>query len=127
MQVKTEMKRKVRMEPEGGTKKGKEVGNESPWASMFQKQQTDNDLQQARKMYNAILQKGKQFGMDETAHADPVHRSENDTHPIQCRVGYGGCNSGCNSVKTKCEPEVSTKGFRSGHPNITICCLWCAP
>jgi hypothetical protein len=30
MQVKTEMKRKVGKEPEGGSKKRKEVGNESP-------------------------------------------------------------------------------------------------
>ena len=43
IQVKTEMKRKVGKEPEGGSKKPKEVENESPLASMFQKQQTAND------------------------------------------------------------------------------------
>ncbi len=48
MQVKTEMKRKVGKEPEGGRKKPKEVGNESTLASMFQKQQTADDLQKAR-------------------------------------------------------------------------------
>ena len=35
MQVKTEMKRKVGKDPGGGSKKRKEVGNESPLASMF--------------------------------------------------------------------------------------------
>ena len=44
MQVKTEMKRKVGKEPEGRSKKRKEVGNESPLASMFQKQQTVHDF-----------------------------------------------------------------------------------
>ena len=67
MQVKTEMKRKVGKEPEGGRKKPKEVGNESALASMFQKQQTANDLQKARETYNAILEKGKQLGLDEAA------------------------------------------------------------
>jgi hypothetical protein len=44
MQVKTAMKRKVGKEPEGGSNKRKEVENESPLASMFQKQQTANDV-----------------------------------------------------------------------------------
>jgi hypothetical protein len=44
MQVKTEMKRKVGKEPQGGSKKRKEVANESPLASMFQKQQTVHDF-----------------------------------------------------------------------------------
>jgi len=51
MQVKTEMKRKVGKGPEGGNKKPKEVGNESPLVSMFQKQQTANDLQKTREAY----------------------------------------------------------------------------
>ncbi len=45
MQVKTAMKRKVGKEFEGRSKKRKEVGNISPLASMFQKQQSVNDLQ----------------------------------------------------------------------------------
>jgi hypothetical protein len=53
--VQTEIKRKVGKAPEGGSKKRKEVGNESPLASMIQKQQTANVLQQAREAYNAIL------------------------------------------------------------------------
>jgi hypothetical protein len=39
MQVNTEMKRKVRKEPEGGSKKRKEVGNDNSLSSMFAKQQ----------------------------------------------------------------------------------------
>ena len=62
MQVKTEMKRKVGKESEGGSKKRNEVGNESPLTSMFQKRQTANDLQKARQAYNAILEKEKQLG-----------------------------------------------------------------
>ena len=49
------MKHKVGKEPEGGSKKPKEVGNESPLASMFQKQQTANDLKEAREAYLSIL------------------------------------------------------------------------
>ena len=40
-----------------------ELGNESPLVSMFQKQQAANDLQKAREVYNAILEKGKQLGL----------------------------------------------------------------
>ena len=47
MQVKTEMKSKVGNDPEGGSKKRKEVANESPLPLMFQKQQTVNDLKKA--------------------------------------------------------------------------------
>jgi hypothetical protein len=47
MEEKTEMKRKVGKEPEGGSKKRRTVGNESPLASTFQKQQTAHDLQKA--------------------------------------------------------------------------------
>ena len=87
------MKRKVAREPKGGSKKRKEVGNESLLASIFQRQQTANDLQKARVTYHAILEKGKQLGLEEAAHAEPVRRSENNTS--HCRVGYGRCNSGC--------------------------------
>jgi hypothetical protein len=58
------MKRKVGKEPEGGSKKRKEV----PLACMFQKQQTANELKKAGEAYNAILQKGKELGLDEAAH-----------------------------------------------------------
>ena len=44
MQVKTGMERKVRQDPEGGSKKRKVVGNESPLASTFQLRHTANDL-----------------------------------------------------------------------------------
>jgi len=84
MREKTEMKRKVGKEPEGGSKKPKEVGNESPLASMFLK---SNRLPMTYRMherqaYLSILEKGKQLGLHEEAHAEPVRRSENDTHHI---------------------------------------------
>ena len=40
----TEMKRKAEKEPERVSKKRKELVNESPLVSMFQKKQTANDL-----------------------------------------------------------------------------------
>jgi hypothetical protein len=46
MQV-TEMEHKVGKELEGGSKKRKEVGNEPPLASLFQKQQAVNYLNKA--------------------------------------------------------------------------------
>ena len=49
---------------------------------MFQKQQTVDDTQEARKAYLSILEKGKQLGLQEEVHTEPVRRSENDTHPI---------------------------------------------
>jgi hypothetical protein len=63
MQLKTEMKRER-------VKKRKKVGNESPSASMFQNQQTANDSQKAREAYDAMLEKGKQLGFEEKAHAE---------------------------------------------------------
>ena len=78
------MNRKVgkERESEGGSKKPKEVGNESPLASMFQKQQTANKLQKAREAHLSILEKGKQLGLHEEAYAEPLCRSENDAHPM---------------------------------------------
>ena len=74
MQVKTQMKCKVGKDPEGGNKKRKEVGNESSLTSKFQNQQTVNDLNKARVTYNAILEKGKELGLDETVLVAPVPR-----------------------------------------------------
>ncbi len=80
------MKRKVGKEPEGGSKKPKQVCNESPLVSMFQKQQTVNDLQKAREAYlsllEKVLEKGKQLGLNEEAHDEPVCLSEYHTHPM---------------------------------------------
>ncbi len=56
------MKRRVGKEPEGGSKKREEVGNESPLACMFQKQQTVNDFKKAREAYNAILKRANSWG-----------------------------------------------------------------
>ncbi len=80
MHVKTAMKRKVGKEPAGGCKKRKGGGNESPLASMFQKQHTSIDFNKAREAYNVLLQ--KVLGLDEAAHAEPVRRPANNTHPI---------------------------------------------
>ena len=60
---------------------------------MFQKQQTVNDLHKTQEVYNAILEKGKQLGLDEVTYAESrVLRSEMDTHDddgdtSHCRVG----------------------------------------
>ena len=60
--MKTEMKHKVEKDPEEGSKKRKKVGNESPLASIFQKQQTVIDLHKSRETYNAILEKENSWG-----------------------------------------------------------------
>ena len=54
MQVKTEMMRKVGKDPGGGSKKRPEVGNESPWASMFQKKQTAHESNRMFVYYNGM-------------------------------------------------------------------------
>jgi hypothetical protein len=51
MQVKTEMNHTVGKEREGGSKKRKEVGNESPLVSMFKKKKTINDPNKTRMTY----------------------------------------------------------------------------
>ena len=48
----TEMKLKVGKDPGGGSKNRKEVGNESPWTSMFQKQQIANESNRMCVYYN---------------------------------------------------------------------------
>jgi len=59
--------RKEGKNPEGGSKKRKEVANDNPLASMFAKQQAVSALNKARDTYNAELQKGKEIGLDEAA------------------------------------------------------------
>jgi hypothetical protein len=49
MQVKIEMKHKVRKEPEGGSKKRKEVGNDNSLFSMFAKQQAASAMKKESK------------------------------------------------------------------------------
>ena len=81
---------------------------------MFQKQQTTNDLQKARKSYNVILaQEGKQLGLEETTQTDPVNASENDTHPIVESDTHDATVD--TTVPKKCEPELCVKSFPSGH------------
>jgi hypothetical protein len=77
------MKRRVGNEPEGGSKKRKDVGNDNSLASMSAKQQAVSALKKARDAYTAQLQKGKEMGLDEAAQAEPVHRSEKDTQDIE--------------------------------------------
>ena len=77
------MKVTVGKEPEGGRKKPKEVGNESPLASMFQKQQTANYLQKAREAYLSILENGKHLGLPDAAHGN------NTAHiPLNSRIRW---------------------------------------
>jgi hypothetical protein len=68
------MKSKAGKEPEVGSKKRKEVGNEIALVSMFPKQQAVNDLNQSREAYNTaskgkrVVSKGEgEFGC--TSHA----------------------------------------------------------
>jgi hypothetical protein len=68
--------------------------------SMFQKKQTANGLQKAQETYLSILEKGKQLGLHEEAHAEPVRRSENDTHPIV------ECDTVDATVDQQCQNEV---------------------
>ena len=62
--------RKEGKDPEGGSKKSKEVANDKPLASMFEKQQAVSALNKARDTYYAELQKGKEIGLDEAAQAE---------------------------------------------------------
>jgi hypothetical protein len=95
------------------------MGNESPLASIFQKQQAVNDLNEAREACNAILEKGKQLGLEEAAH------TERKRHTCHCRVRYGRCNSGCNSTKTKCEPRTTHTQELSTEVLLLTSTLYC--
>ena len=50
---------------------------------MFPSLQDNRHSKEARKAYNTHLQKGKELGLEEAAQAEPVRRSENDTHDIE--------------------------------------------
>ncbi len=87
VQIKVEMKRKVGKESEEGSKKREELGNEAHLSSLFQKQQTVNDLQKSRETYNSILiLEGKQLGLESLGGACAPVRKRHTSH---CRVGYG--------------------------------------
>ncbi len=75
---------------------------------MLQKQQTVDDSQKTQQVYHTGLQKGKQLGLEETAHVETMCRSEHTSH---CRVGYGRCNTVCNRAKTKCAPNCVSKPY----------------
>jgi len=76
-------KRKEGNDLEGGSKKRQRVANDNSLDSMFAKQQAVSAFNKARDAYNTELQKGKEIGLDEAAQAEPVRRSEKDTHDIQ--------------------------------------------
>ena len=73
---------------------------------MFAKQQAANDLNKARVEYNAQLQKGKEIGLEEAAQAEPVQRSERDTHDIEGTESKGA-RVPKRSVDPKCFPKHS--------------------
>ena len=55
-----------------------------------------------REAYNAMLEKEKQLGSDEAAHAKPVYRSENDTHSmVQSRGGPSGARATSSTHTTR--------------------------
>ena len=58
------------------------MGNVNPLASMFARQQVDSDLNKANEAYNALLQNGKEMGLD----------SAKQDRPSLCD-GQNGC--GC--------------------------------
>ena len=63
----------------------------------------------ARDTYSdAQLQKGKEMGLDEAAQAEPVSRSEKDTHDIEGRETVHAT-----VPKHKCRPKVYSKAFHS--------------
>ena len=100
------MKRKEGKEPEGGSKKRKNVGDDKSLASMFAKLHAVSALNKARDAYNAQLQKGKEMGFDEAAQAEPVRRSEMDAHDIEetetVQAGRGGGE--CGKEEECCRP-----------------------
>jgi hypothetical protein len=49
---------------------------------MFAKQQAVSALNKAKEEYSAQLQKGKEIGFEEASQAEPVRKSEKDTHDI---------------------------------------------
>jgi hypothetical protein len=55
-------------------------------ASMFQKQQTPNDLKKTREAYNAMFESWKLSGLDEAAHAEPDRCIVQKTTHIPCLV-----------------------------------------
>jgi hypothetical protein len=59
MKTNTGMEHKVGKNPDGGSKKRKETGNDITWSSMFAMQEAASDLNKARLACNTQLQKGK--------------------------------------------------------------------
>ena len=120
------MKRKVGKEPEWGTKKRKEVGNDNnSLASMFAKQKAACELNKERLAYSAQLQKGKGMGLDEAAQVC----SHDDRHEWIWYWSSGrseGANSGIcqrveelpeeDTVKEHCRCNPREQERTVGHP-----------
>jgi hypothetical protein len=89
-------KRKEGKDPEGGSKKRKEAAN-------------------GNFCYNAQLQTGKEIGLGEAAQAEPVRRSEKDTHDIQVTETVHET-----APKSSADPKCIPKPFIPGAP----CDIW---
>ena len=78
------MKRKVgkEMSLREGARNLSKCAMNHVWLPCFKSNRLSNDFQKAREVYLSILEKGKQLGLNEEAHAEPVCLSENHTHPI---------------------------------------------
>ena len=74
---------------------------------MFAKQQAVSALNKAWEEYNAQLQKGKEMGLDEAAQAEPVRRSEMDTHDME-----GTKTVHATAPKTQCGPKEYFEAFQ---------------
>ncbi len=110
------MKHRIGKEPKGGSKKRKEVWNDNTLASMFANQQAASEQTNQEKNTMHSFRKEKKLGWRTQAQAvkaEPVRRSEKDTHDIE------GTETGAyNSAKTQCRLHVFSKAFHFSH------CLW---
>ena len=61
------MKHKVEKEPEGGSKKRKEVGHDNSLASMFAEQQAVQCLEQSKRRIQYTVSRGKRNGVERSS------------------------------------------------------------
>ena len=124
MQIKIEMKLMwqniVGKEPEGGNKKRKSIGNESPLDSIFQKEQSDNDLEKTERRIMEYFRRRNSWGWKRQRIPNLCTgqvRKRLTSHCRVTRVGYGRYNSGWNSVmpKQSVNPNCVPKSF---HPEL---------
>ncbi len=90
------------------------MGNDKSLDSMFAMQQAISVMKKARDPYtDAQLQKGKEMGLDEAAQAEPVSRSEKDTHDIEGTATVHATVPN-HSVDPKCIPKPFIPGAGGG-------------